>query len=58
VKVEDEKQYGEYRTKHIILEMYDEIRRAMETGVPYRTQLPPPPADAAVVHEWRVGVEV
>ena len=57
-KRKDEKQYGEYRTKRLILEIYDEMRRAMETGEPYRTRLEPPPADQAVAHEARTGVEV
>ena len=30
----------------------------VKTGEPYRTRLEPPPADAAVSHEPRVGVEV
>ena len=58
VKRKDEKQYGEYRTKRVILEMYDEIRRGMETGEMYRTRLEPPPADPAVAHTPRAGVEV
>ena len=41
VKRKDEKLYGEYRTKRVILEMYDEMRRAMETGEVYRTRLVP-----------------
>jgi hypothetical protein len=56
VKRKDEKQYGEYRTKRVILEMYDEMRKAMETGEAYRTRLEPPPADAAVAHEGRMGI--
>src|SRR6266566_3193316 len=32
VKRKDEKQYGEYRTKWVILEIYDETKRAIETG--------------------------
>jgi hypothetical protein len=60
VKRKDEKQYGEYRTKRVILEIYDEMKRAMETGEPYRTRLEPPPADAAVAHGPRekMGLEV
>jgi hypothetical protein len=58
VKPKDEKEYGEYRTKRVILEIYDEMKRAMETGVPYETRLVPPPADAAVAHEERVKTEV
>jgi len=47
----EEKQQGEYRTKRVILEIYDEMRRAMETGMAYGTRLVPGPADVAVAHE-------
>ncbi len=47
VRRRDEQKYGEYRTKRVILEIYDEMRRAIETGEPYRTRLEPPPADSA-----------
>ena len=43
VKRKDEKQYREYRTRRVILEIYDELKQAMETGEPYRTRLEPPP---------------
>jgi hypothetical protein len=56
VKRKEEKQYGEYRTKRVILEIYDEMKRAIETGVPYRTRLEPPPADKAVANKGRVGI--
>jgi hypothetical protein len=49
----DEKQYGEYRTKRVVLEIYDELKQSMETGEPYRTRLDPPPADQMVAHEPR-----
>src|SRR6266702_1053926 len=58
VKRKDEKLFGEYRTKRVILEMYDEMRRAMEMGVEYRTRLVPGPADRAVAHEGRMGVNI
>src|SRR5579875_1925750 len=51
VKRKDEKEYGEYRTKRVILEIYDELQRAIESGQPYRTRLEPPPADASVAHK-------
>ncbi len=50
VKRKEEKQYGEYRTKRVILEMYDEMKVAIEGGVPYGTRLDPPPADARGAH--------
>jgi hypothetical protein len=53
-KSKDEKQYGEYRTKRVILEIYDEMQRAMESGVSYRARLDPPPADPGVAHPPRV----
>lgn len=57
VKRKDGKQYGNYRTKQVILEMYDEMKRAMETGEPYQTWLNPPPADSAVAHPPREEVQ-
>src|SRR5579884_1033821 len=51
VKRKDEKEYGEYRTKRVILEIYDELQRAIESGQPYHTRLEPPPADTSVAHE-------
>jgi hypothetical protein len=43
----DVKAHGEYRTKPLILEIYDELAEAMKTGRPYQTRLDPPPADPA-----------
>jgi len=57
VKRKDEKQYGEFRTKRAILEIYAEMSRAMETGVPYETRLAPPPADVGVAHGPRESRE-
>ena len=58
VKRKDEKLFGEYRTKRLILEMYDKrMRTAMEMGEVYRTRLVPGPADKAVAHE-KVGAEI
>lgn len=45
VKRKDEKAHGEYRTKRVILEMYDQMAEATATGVPYQTWLDPPPAN-------------
>jgi hypothetical protein len=36
---------GEYRTKRVILEIYDAMQHATETGEPYQTRLDPPPAN-------------
>jgi len=43
VRRKDEKKYGEYRTKRVILEIYDEMQKAIKTGEPYQTRLDPPP---------------
>lgn len=48
VRRRDEEKWGEYRTKRVILEIYDEIQEAMRTGQPYQTRLDPlpgPPID-------------
>jgi hypothetical protein len=55
VKRKDEAKWnGDYRTKRVILEIYDAMAEAMRTGVSYQTRLSPPPADAAVAHPWPV----
>ena len=43
VKRRDEQLYREYRTKRVILEIYDEMVRAMQTGQSYQTRRNPPP---------------
>ena len=48
VRKNDEKAHGEYRTKRVILEIYDEMAEAARTGKPYQTRLDPPPADPRV----------
>ncbi|HEY1351293.1 MAG TPA: N-6 DNA methylase [Ktedonobacteraceae bacterium] len=53
IRRENEKQCGDYRTKRVILEVYDEMQRAMENGKTYQTGLVPGPADPAVTHEKR-----
>jgi len=46
----DIKTHGEYRTKRVILEIYDAMAEAMRLGKSYRTRLDPPPADSRVAH--------
>src|SRR6266487_4385412 len=58
VKRKDEKQSGEYRTKRVILEIYDKMKQAIETGEPYRTRLEPPPTDPSMAHPPRMGMKV
>ena len=50
VRKRDEKAHGEYRTKRVILEIYDEMAEATRSGKPYETRLDPPPADPRVAH--------
>jgi hypothetical protein len=50
VRKNDEKAHGEYRTKRVILEMYDGMAHAARTGQAYQTPLDPPPADRRVAH--------
>jgi hypothetical protein len=51
VRGKDEKEYGEYRTKRTILEIYDEMQKAIATGEPYQSRLDPPQADPGVKHQ-------
>lgn len=41
---------GRYITKDTILEIYDKMAEAIQTGQPYQTILDPPPADPLVAH--------
>ncbi|MFI6434135.1 Eco57I restriction-modification methylase domain-containing protein [Streptomyces sp. NPDC050759] len=43
VKREDEATHGTYRTKTLILDIYDRMAEARTTGTPYQTLLDPPP---------------
>jgi len=50
---DEEKHNGDYRTKRVILELYDAIAESIRTGEPYRTLLEPPPADPRCCHPSR-----
>lgn len=52
VRRKDEDAFGEYRTKRVILEIYDEMAEAIHTGQSYQTRLDPPPADPRTAHAW------
>jgi hypothetical protein len=54
VKRKDEEKHGTYRTKDTILEIYDAMQTAIETGKPYQTRLDPPPADPRCCHPAKV----
>ena len=53
VRKHDEKAHGEYRTKRVILEIYDALSESTRTGTPYQTRLTPPPADPTCCHPPR-----
>jgi hypothetical protein len=53
VQRDDEKRHGEYRTKRVILEIYDAIAKAITSGKPYETLLDPPPSDPRTAHAER-----
>jgi len=50
VRRNDEQKYGDYRTKNLILEIYDELQRAIDAGKAFVSRLDPPPADSRVAH--------
>jgi len=50
---DEEKHNGDYRTKRVILEIYDAMQAAIRTGQPYQTRLDPPPADPRCCHPPR-----
>jgi hypothetical protein len=50
VRRKDKAAYGEYRTKHVILEIYDQMADAASKGTMYHTRLSPSPADPSVAH--------
>jgi hypothetical protein len=53
VKRKDEAAYGSYRTKAMILQIYDEMQEAVRTGGEYRTKLDPPAGDKRCCHPAR-----
>jgi len=50
VRRTDEHRLGSYRTKHLILDIYDAIATAIRTGTALYTLLDPPPADPGRQH--------
>jgi hypothetical protein len=54
VRRNDEKaNHGVYRTKEVILSIYDELVAAERSGISYRTRLSPPPAHVSLTHPAR-----
>lgn len=58
VKRKAEEKWGEYRTKRVILEIYDALAESIRTGRHYQTRLDPPPADPLVAHAPRETIVV
>ena len=52
---QEKKQCGECGTKRVILEIYDEMQKAIESGEPYQTRLDLPPADPVVAYAAYIG---
>ena len=53
VRRKDEEKHDEYRTKRVILEIYDEMQQAIRTGRPCQIRLNPLPADRSCCHPPR-----
>jgi hypothetical protein len=54
VRRRDEAKFdGDYRTKRVILEIYDALAESIRAGQPYQTRLDPPPADPRCCHPPR-----
>ena len=58
VRKKDIKQHGDFRTKSQILDTYDAMQRAIDSGEPYQTLLDPPPADSRVSHPYQAILEM
>jgi hypothetical protein len=55
VKRKDEAAHGSYRTKEMILQIYEEMQEAIRTGGEYRTRLSPEPGSRECCHPARAG---
>jgi hypothetical protein len=55
VRRAEEEEYGCFRTKSLILTMYDALAEASGTDQPYKTPLAPPPGDPRCRHAARDG---
>jgi hypothetical protein len=56
VRRKDEEKYdGDYRTKRVILEIYDAMQECIHTGQPYETRLDSQPADPRCCHPSKEG---
>jgi hypothetical protein len=53
----EEREVGEFRTKRLVLEVFDALEDAHRTGKPYQTLLAPPAADPSCCHPVRLPAE-
>jgi hypothetical protein len=53
----EERDHGEFRTKRLVLEIYDEIAAAKRAGRAYQTRLKPVPADPSCCHDAGATVD-
>lgn len=53
VRRRDEEKFGDYRTKLMILRIYDNMQKSIATGETYQTILEPPPAHPSLCHPPR-----
>jgi hypothetical protein len=49
VKRKEEQAHGEYRTKRVLLDIYNAMLQAMEPDTVYYTRLDPPPAAVSIM---------
>jgi hypothetical protein len=57
VKRKDEQHHGEFRTKRVILEIFDAMADSISTGNPYQTRLDPPPGPPKDgLPQWDTGM--
>ena len=47
----EERDFDEFRTKRLVLEVYDEIELGKQLERPYQTRLEPGPADPSLCHQ-------
>ena len=55
VQNRDIEQFGEYRTKRLILEAWDRMQEAIDNGTEYVSMVDPPPAHPSLAHPNRDG---
>jgi hypothetical protein len=50
VQRRDEERFGEFRTKRVILDIYDRMQEAISNGTSYQSVLDPPAGDTSLLH--------